>query len=150
MKKHDKALEYANHGIKILNEEIEELSQKESNYIEERTERYMDSERDNTIHEEQSEEEKKVIVVKREKISLLAIAYYNAGSQLEFLKQYKECIEYFNQAISVLERNFKEDYPLTLEFKKTLSKALQKYQVHVSWKGSKRTFSNLNKDFVTK
>lgn len=150
MKKHDKALQYANNGIKILVEEIEELTEKENNYIEEQTERNRDSQGDSNMHEEQTKEEKKIIVVKREKLSLLAIAYYNAGSQLEFLKQYKEWIEHFNQAISVLERNFKEDYPLTLEFKKTLSKAIQKYQVHVSWKGSKRTFSNLNESFVTK
>ena len=150
MKRHEKALEYANNGIKILNQEIEELSEKERNVVEEKTDRYRNTDGENTIDEEQSEEEKKIIIVKREKLSLLAIAYYNAGSQLEFLKFYKECIESFNQAISVLERNFKEDYPLTLEFKKTLSKAIQKYQVHVSWKGYKRTFSNLNESFVSK
>ena len=90
MKKHEKALEYANNGIKILNQEIEELSEKERDFVEEITDRYRNSDREDTIHEEQTEEEKKIIVVKREKLSLLAIAYYNAGSQLEFLKCYKE------------------------------------------------------------
>jgi hypothetical protein len=39
---------------------------------------------------------------------------------------------------------------LTLEFKKTLSKAIQKYQKHITWKGSNNTFSNLKESFVTK
>ena len=47
------------------------------------------------IDEEQTEEEKNMVSSKREKTSLLAIAYYNAGSQLEFLKSYKECIDSF-------------------------------------------------------
>lgn len=102
------------------------------------------------IDEEQTEEEKKIISTKREKTSLLAIAYYNAGSQLEFLKSYRECIDSFNRAISTLERNFAPNYPLTLEFKKTLSKAIQKYQTHISWKGNNRTFSNLNETLVSK
>jgi hypothetical protein len=87
---------------------------------------------------------------KREKTSLLAIAYYNAGSQLEFLKSYKECIDTFWRAIRILERNFSPNYPLTLEFKKSLSKAIQKYQKHITWKGSKTTFTNLKESFVTK
>jgi hypothetical protein len=84
------------------------------------------------------------------KTSLLAIAYYNAGSQLEFLKSYKECIDSFSRAIRILELNFSPNYPLTLEFKKTLSKAIQKYQKHITWKGSKTTFTNLKESFVTK
>jgi hypothetical protein len=39
---------------------------------------------------------------------------------------------------------------LTLEFKKSLSKAIQKYQKHITWKGSKTTFTNLKESFVTK
>ena len=102
------------------------------------------------IDEEQTEEEKKLIAYRREKISLLAIAYYNLGSQLEFERQYKECIDSFRQAISVLENNFAPNYPLTIEFKKTLSKAIQKYQSHITWKGYNRTFTNLNEGFVSK
>jgi hypothetical protein len=102
------------------------------------------------IDEEQTEEEKNMVSSKREKTSLLAIAYYNAGSQLEFLKSYKECIDSFSRAIQILERNFSPNYPLTLEFKKTLSKAIQKYQKHIIWKGSNKTFSNLKESFITK
>lgn len=49
-----------------------------------------------------------------------------------------------------MERNFPPTYPLTVEFKKTLSKAIQKYQNHLSWKGYNRTFSNLNEQLVSK
>lgn len=102
------------------------------------------------IHEESSEEQNKHVSLRREKISLLAIAYYNAGAQLEFMKSYHECIDSFNRAISILEKNFAPNYPLTLEFKKTLSKAIEKYQTHLSWKGYKRTFTNLNESYVTR
>jgi len=79
------------------------------------------------IDEEMSEEEKKSVANRREKNSLLAIAYYNAGSQLEFMKNYKECAESFVHAIEILKRNFAPNYPLTIEFKKTLSKVIGKY-----------------------
>lgn len=102
------------------------------------------------INEEQSEEEKTLVSSKKEKTSLLAIAFYNAGSQLEFLKRYRQCIDSFTRAIRILERNFAPNYPLTIEFNKTLSKALEKYKKHLDWKGTHKTFSNLQEGFVSK
>ena len=49
----------------------------------------------------------------------------------------------FNRAIKILERNFPPNHSLTVEFKKNLSKALERYKKHLSWKGSNKTFSNL-------
>jgi tetratricopeptide (TPR) repeat protein len=157
--KHRKSIFFANKAIQVLTIEIEDLRKKEIELG--KPSKYQEKEindEDNIsgispakpINEDQNEEERKIIASKREKTSLLAIAYYNQGSQLEFEKQHKECIESFRQAISILENNFAPNYPLTIEFKNTLSKAIQKYQTHITWKGYNRTFSNLNEGFVSK
>lgn len=39
---------------------------------------------------------------------------------------------------------------MTIEFKKSLSKAIEKYQKHIDWQGRNKTFSNLQKGFVSK
>jgi hypothetical protein len=144
-------LEFANNGIHILSKEIQDISNKNKQDLMDLNS--IENEEISPvkpISEEYTEEQKKSIAIKREKNSLLAIAYYNAGSQLEFLKSYKEWIDSFNRSIYILERNFAPNYPLTIEFKKTLSKAIQKYQNHLSWKGYNRTFSNLNEQLVSK
>ena len=71
------------------------------------------------------------------------------GSQYEFLKNYDSCIEFFKKAIWILEQRFEPDYALTLEFKKGLDGAIQKYSKFLKWKGDKRrTFTNLNSSIV--
>jgi len=136
-------LEYANNGIQVLSKEINEITQKISKNIKE--DEYISNNYSpvKPIDEEQTEEEKVLVSTKKEKTSLLAIAFYNAGSQLEFLKSYKESLDSFNRAIKILERNFPPNHSLTVEFKKNLSKALERYKKHLSWKGSNKTFSNL-------
>jgi len=172
LRKHRKSIFFANKAIKVLTMEIEQLRLKEVNsdqetrlnsnkLINNKNEKLSNIDSDyetemnnaspeKIINEEHTEEENRFIANKREKTSLLAIAYYNAGAQLEFERQYKEWIESFRMAISVLEKNFAPNYPLTLQFKRTLSKAIQKYQTHITWKGWNRTFTNLNEEFVSK
>jgi len=99
----------------------------------------------------QAEEEEKmqrdIAGLIKEKASLQAISYYNLGTQYEFLKNYKHCIENFEKAIEILEMRFEPSYPLALEFKSGLSVAISKYSRFLKWKGTKnqRTFSNLTK-----
>lgn len=84
-------MEFANNGIHILSKEIQDISTKaKEDMLDQRSIENEEISPVKPITEEFTEEEKKSIAIKREKNSLLAIAYYNAGSQLEFLKSYKE------------------------------------------------------------
>lgn len=141
LKKHKKSIYYASKAIEVLTSEIEQLEEQENQIM---TAKVNQIEMDNSnnilnnsptkpIEEEEDEEQKKIVTTKREKTSLLAIAYYNQGTQYEFKREYKECIDSFRQAISVLEKHFAPNYPLTIEFRKTLSKAMNVY-----FKGKKK------------
>lgn len=85
--RHQSSLEYANNGIQILTKELKDLQDKQN------LEKEAISHPDYLANysppkpiEEEDSEGQKLTSLKREKTSLLAIAYYNAGSQLEFLK----------------------------------------------------------------
>jgi len=62
----------------------------------------------------------------KENYSLLAIAYYNLGTQHEFLANLPACKSAFQKAIRILKKYFEEGYPLTSEFENSLRKVAKK------------------------
>lgn len=73
----------------------------------------------------------------KENYSLLAVAYYNVGSQFEFLNQLEECRAAFLKAIQILRRHFDESYPLIFEFQKSLKIVERKISLSSKPKPSK-------------
>ena len=55
--------------------------------------------------------------VMNEKVSLLAIAYYNLGSQQEFLMELSDCIKCYEEALHLVEENLDKNCQLATEFK---------------------------------
>ncbi|CAI2386551.1 unnamed protein product [Moneuplotes crassus] len=82
----------------------------------------------------------------KEYFSLLAIAYFNVGSQYEFLGQYAESKLVFLKSIQVLKKFFGDGHPLIEENRKSLKKIdkrLKREKNSVS-----KTFSNLDSSVI--
>lgn len=56
----------------------------------------------------------------KENYSLLAIAHYNVGSQLEFLNRYDECKASFKRSVKVIKKFLDSEHPLLGELHKSL------------------------------
>lgn len=66
------------------------------------------------------------ILIEMENYSFLAIAYYNMGSQYEFLKKFSDWKEVFQKAIQVLKNYGNKDHPLLKEIKNWIRKVDKK------------------------
>ena len=83
----------------------------------------MDSDDEDNIDEDNDTKplEQKIIDENRkEKLSLLTIAYYNVGCQYEYLGELGEWREAFKKAKKVLDKYFPSDHPLSQEVRYSL------------------------------
>lgn len=85
-----------------------------------------------------------LVPVYNEKMSLLAIANYNLGSQHEFLDEFPDAIQRYQMALTLASSGPNKESPLIEEFAMSLKQVKFRY-TGFKMKKSDRTFTNLSR-----
>lgn len=83
------------------------------------------------------------MAIYNEKMSLLAIANYNLGSQYEFLEEFPDSIARYELALTIVSLS-DDASPLAAEFQQSLKQVRSRYAAF-KMKRPDRTFTNLSK-----